>query len=83
MATYKGFDKEAFYDWIETNTDITIYDVLDKIIEYGHKWEQVSKDQFVLFVSDMMPDSVDFDDVAQFAENDILTNTTLKYLGRM
>lgn len=83
MAYYKGFDKEKFYDWIETNTDITIYDILDKIIEYAHKHEHISKNQFVMFITSMMPNEIIFEDVALFAEDEILSDGMLKYLGRM
>ena len=82
MSYHKGFDKEAFYDWLEQQEAITVYDVLDKVIEYAHRYEHISKDQFVHFISMMMPDYVSFDDVAQFAEDGILTDTTLKLIGR-
>lgn len=81
---YKGFDSNGFMEWLEENftTDNYARQTVLNIIEYAHKHEHVSKDQFAYFVSDLLPE-VEFLDVARFCEDAILTNGTLKQLGRL
>ena len=52
------------------------------IIDYAHKHEHISKDQFAYFISDLLPE-VEFLEVARFCDDAILTNGTLKELGRL
>lgn len=80
---YKGFDLDGFMEWIEEtfDTDSFARQIVLQIVEYAHKYEHISKDQFAYFVSDMLPE-VEFLEVAKFCEDKILTNGTLKQLGR-
>lgn len=80
----KGFNESAFIEWMEDKFDLNPFsiDMLYNIIEYAHKWEHVSKDQFAQFLADMIPE-ISFDDVARYCEDGILTNSTLKRLGRI
>lgn len=81
---YKGFDQDGFIKWLEENFIISRFarETVLNIIEYAHRHEHVSKDQFAEFVSDLLPE-VEFLDVAKFCEDGILTNGTLKQLGRI
>ena len=79
----KGFNENAFIEWIEDKFELNQYAVqmVTNIIEYAQKWEQVSKDQFAEFISNLLPE-VEFLEVAKFCEDSILTNSTLTALGR-
>lgn len=81
---YKGFDSNRFMEWLEETftTDNYARQTVLNIIDYAHKHEHVSKDQFAYFVSDLLPE-VEFLDVAKFCEDAILTDDTLKQLGRL
>ena len=57
------------------------WDFVENIIDSAVEHNNVSKDQLCYFVSDMLPE-VEFLEVARFCENGILTNSTLKELGR-
>lgn len=48
------------------------WELLENLIEYAHKYEQVSKDQFCVFLSDLIPE-VEMGEVAAFMEDDYLT----------
>ena len=79
MALYKGFDKENFMEYMEeTFVGFSGFDgaylreLVENIINYAHKWEHVSKDQFVEFLDDMLP-CVTFGEIAMFCEDAILT----------
>ena len=52
------------------------------IIDYAHKHEHISLDQFAYYVSDMIPE-VEFLDIARFCEDVLLTKGTLRELGRV
>lgn len=75
---YKGFDKEKFIIYLqqklnnEAIKDSMISGTIDNIVEYAHKNEQVSKDQFCEFVSEIL-DQVEFGEVAMFMEDKCLT----------
>lgn len=79
----KGFNEKAFTEWLEDKFDLNSYavEMVTNIIEYAHKQERVSKDQFAYFVSDLLPE-VEFEEVAQFCEDCMLTDGTLRALGR-
>lgn len=79
----KGFNEKAFTEWLEEKYDLNSYavEMVTNIIEYAHKWEHVSKDQLAYFISDLLPE-VEFEEVAQFCENCMLTDGTLRALGR-
>lgn len=79
----KGFNEKAFTEWLEEKYDLNSYavEMVTNIIEYAHKWEHVSKDQLAYFISDLLPE-VEFEEVAQFCEDCMLTDGTLRALGR-
>lgn len=79
----KGFNETAFIEWIEDKFELNTYAVqmVINIIEYAQKWEHVSKDQFAYFISDLLPE-VEFEEVVNYCEDCILTDTTLRALGR-
>lgn len=79
----KGFNEKAFTEWLEDKFDLNSYavEMVTNIIEYAYKQERVSKDQFAYFISDLLPE-VEFEEVAQFCEDCMLTDGTLRALGR-
>ena len=81
---YKGFNRDGFIEWLEDKYGLNSFTVelLDNIIDYAHKHEHVSKDQFAYFISDLVPE-IEFVDVVKFCEDAILTNDTLRQLGRI
>ena len=81
---YKGFNRDGFIEWLEDKHGLNSFTVelLDNIIDYAHKHEHVSKDQFAYFISDLVPE-VEFLDVARYCEDGILTRDTLRELGRL
>lgn len=84
MALYKGFDKDSFMEYMESEFNgfdsSFLRETVDNIISYAHKHEHVSKDQFVEFLDAMLPE-VTFGEIAMFCEDAILTNSgrELKY----
>lgn len=76
-----GFNEEGFRAWLEDTFSIDGYgrDVVSNILEYGYNKEYTSKDQFVYFVSDLLPE-VEFLDVARFCDQWMLTDTTINEL---
>lgn len=73
----------GFYDWIsETFVCDSGYawQLLSNIIDYGIGHENISKDQLAN-CADIVPE-VSFEEVAQFCTDEILTNSTLKEIGR-
>lgn len=80
----RGFDRNGFFEWIENEFNINPFalQLIDNIIEYAHKHEHISKDQFAYFISDLMPE-VEFLHVARYCEDSILTRETLRELGRL
>lgn len=81
---YKGFNRDGFIEYLEDKYGLNSFAValLDNIIEYAHKHEHVSKDQFAYFISDLMPE-IEFIDVAKFCEDAILTKDTLRQLRKI
>ena len=71
----KGFNKNAFMEWITNNIEIGTFGVraVENIIDYAAKYEHVSKDQFAYFISEMIPEVI-FSEVAFFCDDDILTD---------
>lgn len=71
----KGFDKNSFIEYMHENFNIDRFGIacIENIIDYAHKYEHVSKDQFCYFVSDILPE-VEFSEVAGFCEDCILTS---------
>lgn len=81
---YKGFDSDSFIGWMEENFNIDCYgrSLLLNVIDYAHRHEHVSKDQFAYFIADMLPE-VELQDVARFCDDAILTDETLKWCKRI
>lgn len=73
---YKGFDAEKFMSYLEQEfhrfESSMLRKIVENLIDYGHKHEQISKDQFVQWLADMIPE-VTFGEVAAFMEDDCLT----------
>ena len=81
-----GFNKDVFMSWLKDEFPVCVdrhwnWDFVENIIDYGVEHNNVSKDQFCYFISDILPE-VEFLEVARFCENGILTNSTLEELGR-
>lgn len=72
----KGFNAEKFMAYLEQEfngmENCMLRQIVENLINYGHKHEQVSKDQFVQWLADMIPE-VSFGEVAAFMEDDCLT----------
>lgn len=77
------FYQEGFYNWMSETFNLNNYSfrLIENVVEYALKNKCISLDQFPEFVSDMLPE-VEFLEVAQFCGNNMLTDTTLKELGR-
>lgn len=73
----KGFDDNAFLTYLQSNfngcDNRFTFDLLLNILEYAHKWYHVSKDQLIWFLLDILPDELEFGEIAQFANDEILT----------
>lgn len=73
---YKGFDNEKFMAYLEQEFDgmenCMLRRIVENLIDYGHKHEQISKDQFVQWLTDMIPE-MSFGEIAAFMEDDCLT----------
>lgn len=78
---YKGFDEEKFIEYLDNTyyglENSMFRGTISNIIEYGHKYNQVSKDMFCEFVSNMI-DEVTFGEVAMFMEDKCLTENGIK-----
>ena len=83
---YKGFNQKTFMTYLKDNFSAMdshfTCDIVENIINYAHKHESISKDQFCYFVADMIPE-VEMLEVARFCEDGKLTDGTLKELGRL
>ena len=81
---YRGFNRDGFIEYLEDKYGLNSFAValLDNIIEYAHKHEHISKDQFAYFISELMPE-IEFIDVAKFCKEDILTRDTLRQLRKI
>lgn len=84
MALYKVFDKDNFMEYMEQTFDgfdnSFLRETVENIIEYAHKNEHVSKDQFVEFLDAMLPE-VTFGEIAMFCEDAILTKWGIEQKG--
>lgn len=73
-----GFNAEKFMAYLEQEfngmENCMLRQIVENLIDYGHKHEQVSKDQFVQWLTDMIPE-VSFGEVAAFMEDDCLTES--------
>ena len=72
----KGFNKDDFLRYLTSNYSGFEHwfcaELVENVVDYAIAHEHVSKDQFVWFLTDLLPE-VSFDEVAQFAEDEILT----------
>lgn len=76
-----GFNGTAFLQYLidrfpESINDYT-YELLGNILDHAHKNYHVSKDMFVTFLDKMIPE-ITFDEIIQFAEDGILTKSTIE-----
>ena len=74
-----GFNNRDFINYFvyekpakNENPRRLLSEMLEKILEYAHKNEHNSKDQFIYFLLDILP-AMDFGEIAQFANDEILT----------
>lgn len=76
----KGFNDEGFMAYVEyqfpgvfsRSGGSFTRELLENLIEYAHKHEQVGKDQFCDFLSSLLPE-MEMGEVAAFMEDDCLT----------
>lgn len=72
----KGFNKDDFLRYLTSNYSGFEHwfcaELVENVVYYAIGHENVSKDQLVWFLTDLLPE-VSFNEVAQFAEDDILT----------
>lgn len=78
---------DKFMNWLkEKFPEITAsnwhYDLVENIIDYALENKNMSKDQFALFVSDMLP-GVNFSEVVKFYDNDCSLDPTTKQLDKI
>jgi hypothetical protein len=84
----QGFDRIGLKDYLinqipgHMDRDARSYFLMyvDKIVDYGLKYEHVSKDQFAYWLSDMIPD-LEVGEAAMFIADSSLTNE-LQYVKR-
>lgn len=80
---YKGFNESEFIVWLSNELTMNRFaiNLVQNIIEYAYRHEHVSKDMFCYFVADLVP-GIEMLDVARFCGSEILTDSTIKQLGR-
>lgn len=70
-----GFDKSGFMDYLQSNFTMNqryALDMIDNIIQYGIQKQNVSRDQLVWFLYDILPD-ISFKEIAVYCDDDKLT----------
>ncbi len=71
------FNKDAFMEYMRNTFQCFenhfVWDLVENVIDYASKYEHISKDQFVYFVSDILPE-VEFGEVAAFVDDECLTD---------
>lgn len=76
MNKEESFDRAGFMAYMEANfngfENPFLRELVNNIIDYAHKHEHVSKDQFCYFIADMLPE-VEFGEVAMFTDAACLT----------
>ena len=76
ITYFNGFDKDDFLWYVSRNyiQHASAYadDIVENLVNYAIKNERVSKDQLCYFLADMLPE-IEFAEVAQFADDSILT----------
>ena len=76
----KGFCEEAFMAYLEYQfpdvfsgvSGAFTRELVENLIEYAHKHEQISKDQFCDFLAGLLPE-LEMGELAVFMEDDCLT----------
>ena len=81
-----GFNKAGFMNWLKEEFAGVIdshwnYDLVENILDYALR-DEVSKDQFAYFVSDILPE-VEFLEVAKFCDTKYLTDGTRMQLEQL
>ena len=69
--------KEYLIDRFPESINDYAYELLRNILDHAHKNYHVSKDMFVTFLDKMIPE-ITFDEIIQFAEDGILTKSTIE-----
>ena len=77
-----GFNETAFKEYLtdqfpEPMRCSLTRELIDNILDHAHKNYHVSKDMFVTFLDKMIPE-ITFDEIIQFAEDGILTKSTIE-----
>lgn len=76
-----GFNETAFKEYLADRFPESINDytcgLLDNILDHAHNMYHISKDMFVTFLDKMIPE-ITFDEIIQFAEDGILTKSTIE-----
>lgn len=76
ITYFNGFDKDDFLWYVSRNyiKHACGYadDLVENLVNYAIKNEHVSKDQLCYYLADMLPE-IEFEEVAQFADDSILT----------
>lgn len=70
-----GFDKSGFIDYLQENFTMDqgyVLNIIDNIIQYGIQQQNVSCDQLVWFLYDILPD-ISFKEIAVYCDDDKLT----------
>jgi hypothetical protein len=72
-----GFDEKGFLEYLEREfptvfTNSFARELVENVIDYGIKYERVSKDQICYFLQDMLPE-ISFGEIAMFVEDGSLT----------
>lgn len=72
----KGFDNGAFMEHLAESfngfDNPFLRQLVENVLDYAHSFEHISKDQFVYYLCDMIPE-VEFGEVAAFMEDACLT----------
>jgi hypothetical protein len=74
-----GFDEKGFLEYLEREfptvfTNSFTRELVENVIDYAIKYEQVSKDQICCFLQNMLPE-IDFGEIAMFVEDGSLTES--------
>lgn len=77
-----GFHETAFKEYLadqfpEPMRCSFTREMIDNILDHAHDRHHVSKDMFVTFLDKMIPE-ITFDEIIQFAEDGILTKSTIE-----
>ena len=77
-----GFNETAFKEYLADQFPNSMRfsftsELIDNILDHAHNMHHVSKDMFVTFLDKMIPE-ITFDEIIQFAEDGILTKSTIE-----